>query len=273
MIRLWRALALVKVGAIQIMSFPLKALFIMKKVNVCFFRWSCLILFIVTFQPTWANEESDPWQGYNRAIFAFNDKVDRYTLKPLAKAYVFVTPRFVRKGVSNVLGNIGEVPNILNGILQGKPGQAGKDTGRLLINSTFGLAGIFDVAQHMGLQSSDGEDFGQTLGVWGIKRGPYLVLPILGPSTLRDSIALPGDWYSDPRAYIDHVRTKNAVLGITILDTRAGLLDLENHISGDRYTFVRDAYLQRRDFLINNGNVEDDFGQDEDFGDDEDYGY
>lgn len=220
-----------------------------------------------------ANEEADPWQGYNRAMFSFNDFVDRYTLKPLAKGYVFITPKIVRKGVSNVFNNIGEVPTIINGILQGKPGQATKNTGRLIVNSTIGLAGIFDVAQHMGLKASGGEDFGQTLAVWGVKRGPYVVLPLFGPSTLRDAAAQPANWYSDPRTYIDHQRTKNTVLGINLLDARAGLLDLEGHITGDRYTFVRDAYLQRRQFLITDGEVEDDFGAEDDFDSDEDYGY
>lgn len=218
------------------------------------------------------DEQADPWEGYNRAMFSFNDAVDRYTLKPLAKGYVFITPKFVRNGVSNVFSNVGEVPTILNGILQGKPGQAAKDTGRLLVNSTIGLAGIFDVAQHMGLKPNDGEDFGQTLAVWGVKQGPYIVLPFLGPSTLRDTVSVPADWYSDPRTYIDHTRTKNATRVTGLLDMRADLLDLEEHITGDAYIFVRDAYLQRRNFLINNGQVEDDFGMDDDFADD-DYGY
>jgi phospholipid-binding lipoprotein MlaA len=220
-----------------------------------------------------AGDEVDPWQGYNRAMFSFNDTVDRYTLKPLAKGYVFITPKFVRKGVSNALSNVGEVPSILNGILQGKPSKAGRDTGRLLINTTLGIAGIFDVATHLGLPSMGREDFGQTLAVWGVDQGPYIVLPFLGPSTARDTVALPAGWYADPRTHIDHRRTENAVLAVTLLDMRAELLDLEGHITGDRYTFVRDAYLQRRIYLINDGQVEDAFGWDDDFGDDDDYGY
>lgn len=214
----------------------------------------------------------DPWQGLNRAIFSFNTHVDKYTLKPLAKGYNLITPKFVRRGVSNVFSNLGEVHNLLNNLLQWQPAQAAKDTGRFLVNSTVGLAGLFDVAQHMGLKPSDGEDFGQTLAVWGVGKGPYLVLPFLGPSTLRDGLALPVDWYSDPRAYVDHVPTKNTLLGLSILDMRSSALELERHLTGDHYTFVRDAYLQRRQFLINNGEVEDSFGE-EDFGDDEDYGY
>lgn len=220
-----------------------------------------------------AQEEADPWQGYNRAMFRFNDVTDRFLLRPLAKGYVFVTPKFVRKGVNNVVENVLEVPTVLNGVLQGKGKQAAKDTGRFLVNSTIGIAGIFDVAKHMGMKPGDGEDFGQTLAVWGVGQGPYIVLPFMGPSTLRDTIALPVDIYSDPRTYIDHVPTRNTVSGVSLLNTRANLLDLEQHITGDRYTFIRDAYLQRRAFLINDGEVEDDFGGDEDFGAEEDYGY
>lgn len=223
--------------------------------------------------PGHAQEEADPWQGFNRAMFAFNDVTDRYLLRPLAKGYVFVTPRFVRKGVDNVFDNVTEVPNILNGVLQGKGKQAANDTGRFLVNSTVGLAGLFDVAQHMGLAENDGEDFGQTLAVWGVGQGPYIVLPFFGPSTLRDSLATPVNIYSDPRAYIDHVPTRNTVSGFSLLNTRANLLDLERHITGDRYTFIRDAYLQRRQFLIHDGEVEDDFGLGDDFGDAEDFGY
>lgn len=221
----------------------------------------------------YADDEQDPWQGYNRAMFAFNDKVDRFFFKPLAKGYVFITPRFVQKGVGNAINNVREVPNVINGVFQGKGKQAAKDTGRFVVNSTLGLAGFFDVAQHMGLRPSDGEDFGQTLAVWGVAQGPYVVLPFLGPATVRDGFALPVDIYSDPRTYIDHVPTRNTVRAVSLLDTRARLLDLEKHITGDRYTFVRDAYLQRRNFLINDGVVEDTFGFDEGFEDSDDYDY
>jgi len=142
-----------------------------------------------------------------------------------------------------------------------------------VVNSTLGLAGIFDVAQHMGLRPSDGEDFGQTLAVWGVAQGPYVVLPFMGPTTIRDGFAIPVDIYSDPRTYVDHVPTRNTITALSLLDARAGLLDLEKHITGDRYTFIRDAYLQRRNFLINDGEVEDNFGFDEEFEGYDDYGY
>lgn len=212
---------------------------------------------------------ADPWEGFNRGVFAFNDAVDGAVLKPIAKGYKAVTPDVVETGVSNVFSNLGEVGNIVNGLLQFKIGQASNDTGRLLINSTFGLAGIFDVAKHMGLEKGTGEDFGQTLATWGVDSGPYIVLPFLGPSTLRDGVGLPADSYLSPVTHIDHVPTRNTVFGTGLVETRASLLGVESTISGDKYTFIRDAYLQRREYLINDGEVEDDFGaeldEEEDF--------
>lgn len=210
-----------------------------------------------------SDTNADPWQRYNRAVFGFNLKTDRYLLKPLAKAYVRLTPSFFRRGVANVFSNVLEIPSAVNGVLQGKFSHAAHNSGRLLINTTLGVAGLFDVAQHMGLQESDGEDFGQTLAIWGLKQGPYVVLPILGSSTLRDSVALPIDWYTDPKAYIDHVPTSNTVRAASLLNMRADYLPLEKNITGDKYVFIRDIYLQRRNFLIKDGVVEDSFGFDE----------
>lgn len=206
---------------------------------------------------------ADPWQGYNRAMFSFNTTVDKHLLKPLAKTYVRFTPSFFRQGVSNVFSNIMDVPSALNDVLQGKFSRAAHDSGRVLINSTLGIAGLLDVAQHMGLQGGDGEDFGQTLAVWGVGSGPYVVLPFLGPSTLRDTTATPVDWYSDPTTYIDHIPTKNTMRGVSILNTRANFLPLEKSVTGDKYVFIRDAYLQRRNYLVNDGQVEDSFGAEE----------
>lgn len=208
-------------------------------------------------------KEVDPWQGFNRAMFKFNDTLDRWCLKPLAKGYRFVTPDFVEKGVGNVFSNIGEVPSTLNGVLQGNVKGAAHDTGRFLVNSTLGIAGIFDVAKHMKLPADDKEDFGQTLAIWGVGQGNYLVLPLLGPSTLRDGFAKPVDWYTDPITYIEDEPTRWGVRGLSLLDTRASLLSLEKNITGDKYIFIRDVYLQRRDYLIHNGKVDDDFGTEE----------
>jgi phospholipid-binding lipoprotein MlaA len=205
----------------------------------------------------------DPWETYNRSMFRFNNGVDKVLLKPLAKAYVKVTPGFFRRGVDNVLSNVLEIPSILNGALQGNFRGAAHDTGRFLLNSTLGLAGILDVAQYMNLKHDDHEDFGQTLAVWGMGAGPYVILPFLGPSNLRDTTAIPVDWYTDPKTYIDHIATKNTVRAASLLNIRANILPLEKSLTGDKYVFIREAYLQRRNFLINNGVVEDSFGEEE----------
>lgn len=210
----------------------------------------------------------DPWEGFNRSVYTFNDTMDRYFMKPVAQSYRAVTPDPVEDGISNVFDNLLEVRNIINDILQWKWGQAANDTGRFLVNSTVGVVGLFDVAQHIGLPENDGgEDFGQTLAVWGVGSGPYVVIPFLGPSTLRDGLGLPVDSQMDLIGYIDHVPTRNTTWGAGFVDTRAGLLEAEELISGDRYTFMRDAYLQRREYVINDGAVEDDFGGEGDYGD------
>lgn len=225
---------------------------------------ACLIAFAITFPASCyaQSEKSDPWQGFNRAMFTFNDTVDRWALKPLAKTYKFVMPDPLEMGVGNIFNNVREVPNTINGVLQGDFKGAAHDTGRLLVNTTIGIGGLLDVAKYMNLPADDPEDFGQTLAVWGVGQGPYLVLPLLGPSTVRDGFGKPVDIYTNPITYIDHVRTDNTVLALSLLDARAGLLEFEKGITGDRYTFIRDIYLQRREYLINNGEIEDDFGAD-----------
>ncbi|WP_444934937.1 MlaA family lipoprotein [Microbulbifer sp. JTAC008] len=198
----------------------------------------------------------DPWEGFNRAIFSFNDGADRYVLKPAAVSYRQITPIFVQHGVSNFFDNLREVTNTFNDVLQGKWGQAGNDAGRFLVNSTVGIAGILDVAQHMGLEQGDGEDFGQTLAVWGVPSGPYLVLPLLGPSTVRDTPARVVDYYTNPLTYVNDDATKYALKGTDIIQSRASLLQAESLLHGDRYVLLRDAYLQRRDYLIVDGEMD-----------------
>ncbi|MGX5218871.1 MULTISPECIES: MlaA family lipoprotein [Pseudomonas] len=205
-----------------------------------------------------ASEEDDPWIGYNRVMFNINDTVDTYTLKPLAKGYQAVTPQFLEDGVHNFFNNIGEVGNLTNNLLQGKIHDAGVDTSRFIFNTTLGLLGFVDVATRMGLQRND-EDVGQTLAVWGVGSGPYLVLPLFGPSTVRDAVARVPDGLLATGLFIDHVPTRNVVYGVNLVDTRASLFPAERLIVGDRYTFVRNAYLQNREFKINDGVVEDDF--------------
>lgn len=198
-------------------------------------------------------------------MFAFNDTVDTYTLKPIAKGYRAVTPDPVERGISRMFSNVGEVVNVFNDLLQGKFRQAGNDTGRFVINTTIGLVGFFDVADNLGLPKNDGEDFGQTLGVWGVDSGPYLVLPLFGPSTLRDGPARIVDRFINPINEIDHVPTRNQIYGAEVISTRADLLEAEKFVRGERYSFIRDAYLQRRKFLLMDGGVEDDFGDYKDF--------
>lgn len=217
----------------------------------------------------------DPWEGFNRRVFAFNDVLDRYTLKPLAQGYQTVTPSPVQTGVGNFFSNLGEVRTALNSLLQGKPANAGLATSRFLINSTVGVGGLLDYATLMEI-NADKEDFGQTLAVWGWDDSRYLVLPLLGPGTLRDTTGLPFDIAAHPITYMDDHTLRAGLTALDIIHIRAGLLDQEALISGDRYRFIRDAFLQRRQFEINDGELGDDpFAMDDfefddtDFGDDD----
>lgn len=205
-------------------------------------------------------EAPDPWETMNRKIFAFNDVVDRYTLRPVGKAYQWLTPDLVEQGIGNVFSNLGEVTVIANDLLQFKLVQALSDSGRFLLNSTVGIAGLFDVASPIGLEKH-AEDFGQTLGYWGMGAGPYLVVPLLGPYNLRDGFGAYADSYSDLVARVDHIPTRNQLWLLRIIDKRVSLFAAEELITGDRYTFVRDAYLQRREYLVNDGVIEDTFGE------------
>lgn len=198
----------------------------------------------------------DPLEPLNRGVYAFNDALDNVVMKPLATGYQAVLPQFVRTGVTNFFSNLDDVTVIVNGILQLKIPQALSDTGRLLINSTIGVLGLFDVATHFGLEKHN-EDFGQTLGYWGIGNGPYLVLPFVGPSSFRDGVGRWVDWKTDPVRWEDHIRTRNQFLGLRIVNNRANLLDSEKVLDAaaiDRYAFLRDAYLQRRRSLVYDGN-------------------
>ncbi|WP_446739674.1 MlaA family lipoprotein [Pseudomonas sp. TH07] len=202
--------------------------------------------------------EDDPWESINRPIFTFNDKLDTYALKPLAQGYQAITPQFLEDGIHNFFRNIGDVGNLANDLLQVKPRAAGVDTARLLMNTTLGLAGFFDVGTKMGLQRND-EDFGQTLGYWGMPSGPYVMLPFFGPSTVRDAPAKYVDSYTEPYRYMNDIPARNMTIGLDIIDTRASLLSAEKLINGDKYTFIRNAYLQNREFKVKDGQVEDDF--------------
>lgn len=203
-------------------------------------------------------ENPDPWEGFNRKVFAFNDTLDTYALKPVAQGYQRFTPGFVQTGVSNFFNNIGDVRNLANDLLQGKVEHAGVDTARLLMNTTLGGLGLVDVATKAGLQRND-EDFGQTLGKWGASSGPYLVLPFFGPSTVRDGIGRIPDSYTTAYPYVDDVAVRNSAFALNTVDTRASLLPAERLITGDKYIFIRNAYLQTREFKVEDGQVVDDF--------------
>jgi phospholipid-binding lipoprotein MlaA len=199
----------------------------------------------------------DPLEKYNRAVFSFNDAVDRTVLKPTATAYKKVTPGFVQTGVNNFFGNLSDAWSAVNNLLQGK-GQAGMgDVTRFAFNSTFGLLGVLDIASEAGIPKHN-EDFGQTLGVWGVPSGPYLMLPLLGPSTVRDTAALPADFGGDLWKYKDPKNWRNIGSAVRVVDKRATLLDASNLLEDaalDRYEFIRDGYLQRRQSQVYDGNV------------------
>ena len=201
-------------------------------------------------------ETSDPLEPVNRVIDRFNDKVDRWLLKPLATGYERTIPAPVRRSVNNFFANLGEPLTLVNDLLQGKLRQGAQDGLRFTFNTTFGIGGLFDVASHMDLPRHQ-EDFGQTFGRWGIGEGWYLVLPFLGPSNIRDGIGLFGDYALDPVARHDEVRERNALIGLRAVDDRAQLLTaskVRDTAALDSYLFTREAYRQLRWNRIHDGN-------------------
>lgn len=197
----------------------------------------------------------DPLEPINRGIYHFNDGVDKVLLKPAAEIYRGVLPQFVRTGVGNFFSNINDILVALNNLLQGKIQDAVSDAGRVVVNTTAGILGVIDVATEIGLEKHN-EDFGQTLGRWGIGDGPYLVLPFFGPSNLRDALALIVDYKTDPVTYVDPSRDRNQLWAARIVNRRAELLDTSKILETaalDPYEFLRDAYLQRRRNLVYDG--------------------
>ncbi|HIP53776.1 MAG TPA: VacJ family lipoprotein [Chromatiales bacterium] len=190
----------------------------------------------------------DPWEAYNRAMTRFNDEFDKYIGKPVAKGYREITPAAVDKGITNFFNNLYDVTSALNNLLQLKPVRAVSDVGRVIFNSTFGLFGIFDVASGMDFPSYK-EDFGQTLGYWGVSPGPYFVLPILGPSNVRDTVGLVGDAVTNPVSYVEDDSSRIGLILLRGIDQRADLLSATKVLEEaalDPYEFTRDAYLQKR---------------------------
>ena len=231
------------------------------KTSKTLMRWMAIALMTLllaacaSLPPGSTADPRDPFERYNRAMFSFNKTVDDKVLKPVATGYVKVIPEFIRTAIGNFFSNIGDVWTAVNNYLQGKPREGTSDVARVVLNSTFGIVGLMDVATPVGLTRHD-EDFGQTLGVWGVKSGPYLILPIFGASTVRDGLARPVDLYADPINLIDPVRVENSARALRLVDDRAGLLESTHMMEDaalDPYLFVRDAYLQRRESRVRDG--------------------
>ena len=216
-----------------------------------------LLLVLLFSFPLFAKEINDPFEDLNRDIFVFNEKLDEKILKPTALVYRKVTPQFARTGVTNFFNNLEEIDTTINQVLQGEIKYAFNDAGRFVINTTIGLFGLIDVASKMGLERHE-EDFGQTLGVWGISSGPYIMLPFLGPSNPRDLLSRPISSFLSGTFAMEDNDVKFTLVGIDALETRERLLDAETLIIGDKYMFVKDAYVQSREYEIKNGSTEDD---------------
>ena len=216
----------------------------------------CVLLVLQGCATVTNPDPRDPWESMNRSVYKFNDALDTAAIQPAAKAYVAVLPSPVRTGIHNFLGNLGDVWSMANSALQLK-GQATAETFmRITVNTFLGLGGVLDVASEMRLEKRK-EDFGQTLGYWGVKPGPYVVLPIFGPSTLRDTLATPLDMKGDAVQQFNDQAARNVLSVTRVMDVRSGLLQTVDVIKAaalDPYTFVRDAYLQKRENDVHDGN-------------------
>jgi len=209
-----------------------------------------------------AQQTNDPWRETNERLFRLNDYFDQLIVKPVASGYNLFVPRVARQGIGNFFSNIDDINVFVNDLLQIKLGAALNDSCRFLLNSTLGFGGILDVASGFGLYKNE-EDFGQTLGRWGVGTGPYVMLPVFGASNVRDSFGLVLDTLFNPIQYHDEESLRLSMFLLKETDSRSGLLALDELITGDRYLFVREAYVQRREYLVTDGQVEDEFG---DFG-------
>jgi phospholipid-binding lipoprotein MlaA len=235
-------------------------------------RYLLAIVLLFPLTPLLAAEEEniDPWESTNRKIFAFNETLDKYILRPVAKGYDFVMPDAAQRGVGNFISNIYEFNSVFNSLLQGRLEGAAQSGGRLLVNTTLGILGFFDVATPMGIEPNV-SDFGQTLAVWGVEPGPFVMLPVFGPRTVRSGVGYFVDTYTSIPALIEDREAAYVFWTVEVVDYRAGLLDADDLITGDRYIFIRDAYLQARRTYINGGVVEDSFSDFEEEGDWEEF--
>ena len=199
---------------------------------------------------------NDPWEPFNRSVFEFNEGLDAYLLKPVVAGYRFVLPEFVREGIYNFFSNYGDIYNVAYNLLQGKPGYAFNDLMRVVVNTTMGLGGFIDLATPGGLEKHK-EDWGQTLGVWGVPSGPYVVLPFFGPSNVRDTFGTVADLESDYLfRLLPDVALRNSITGLRVVNARNTYYEAGDLLDGaaiDKYSFMRDAYIQRREYQINEG--------------------
>jgi len=209
----------------------------------------------------------DPWEPLNRKIFVFNDTLDKYVLLPAAKGYRFVMPDPAESSVSNFIANIYEFNSVFNSLLQGRPDNALQSGARFLVNTTVGLAGLLDVATPMGIERSPA-DFDQTLYTWGVNSGPFLMLPVLGPRTVRSSAGYLVDTIYSIPSLQDSREWERLFGAVEVIDVRANLIKADDLVTGDRYVFIRNAYLQRREYFLSGGKVEDSFS---DFEEGEEY--
>jgi len=230
-------------------------------------QFAALLLLLCSFFANGAAAQTeDPWRETNERLFRLNDYFDQLIVRPVASGYTLFIPRAARQGIGNFFSNIDDINVLVNDLLQFKLDAAMNDSGRLLVNSTLGLGGILDIASGFGLYKNE-EDFGQTLGHWGVGAGPYVMLPVFGASNARDSIGLVLDTLFNPIQYLDEESLRLTLFLVKETDSRSGLLALDELITGDRYLFVREAYAQRREYLVTDGQVEDEFGDFGDFGD------
>ena len=205
-----------------------------------------------------ANE--DPWESFNRSVYSFNNTADAYLVKPVAQGYAYLMPEIGRKGVNNFFNNLLDVSGALNGFLQGRVDQGLENVGRVLINSTVGIFGLFDVATALGVPQYQ-TDFGHTLSIWGVPQGPFVMVPFLGPRTVRSSVGTAFDAYASPLGQMGNSDPAWGLRVFNLVDLRAGLLGADELLSGDQYIFLRDAYLQQRRLQTSDGQLVDDFSE------------
>ena len=218
-----------------------------------------LIVSLLVLSFSAKSQDYDPWMRLNKHFFSVNDYFDQLLVRPVALTYTNVTPRFFQVGVGNVFDNLQDVNVAINDFLQFKIEDGLSDSGRIIVNSTIGIGGILDVATSMGLYRNE-EDFGQTLGVWGFDAGPYVFLPVFGASNLRDSVGMIVDALFNPIRYVEDIESRYALYLADELDFRSSLLAYDELIIGDRYLFVREAYIQNREYVVNDGEVTNEFG-------------